>query len=495
MEEIKGNNIRIAFVYNLSIKEPLGIGYLSAYLKKCFPNIDIEFFDPRIDTINNIKDFCPNFVLYSLMSGQYKENYERNLKLKKELKPFISVFGGPHPTYFPEMINNDGVDIICRGEGEKPLKNLVDATLHCNNICFIKGLWIKYKDSIYKNDVDDLVEDLDDLPFPDRDLFYRKSPLFRSNIMKSVFTARGCPFKCSYCHNSSLNSLFKGKGNVLRCRSPKSVVDEIVNIKSKYNVRFISFGDDVFAGMRLEWLKEFDERYSKLKIPYNISIRAEFVTKEIAKYLKKSGCVSTAMAIEHGNYEYRKKYMFRNMTNELLINATKVLESEGIRVATPTMIGLPFTDIKDDLMTLKLTCKANPTYAGTTIFQPYPGLPLTEICLKHKLIEDTYVSKLHEDCYSPAYIKNINYKKVMKLRNSFGVLRLMNKWFNIDVNECYERLPDITLIKLLNIGINFLYFNKIYDYKRGIIGRIRELYIALVTGAYGYRITKKKISW
>ncbi len=494
LNRIKNNNVRLAFVHSLSFNEPLGIGYLSAYLKMCFPDIEIELFDPKIDTIDAIKNFCPTFVLYSVMTGQHRECIDRNKRLKKKLDPYISVFGGPHPTYFPEMIHEEGVDIICRGEGEMPLKNLVSSTLSHSDIHHIKGLYVKHDGTIYKNDVDNLIQDLDNLPFPDRDLYYRKSEFLRSYGRKPLVGARGCPFKCSYCYNSALNSIFKGNGKILRCRSPKSVVGEIAVIKSRYDVRFVAFIEDVFSGVRIEWLKEFQERYSRLNIPFFVSIRAEFIKPEIAKYLRKSGCISASMAIEHGDYEYRKKYLFRNMTNEMLIEGARILESEGIRVASPIMLGLPFSGIEDDLKSLKLVCQANFTHATTAIFQPYPGTALTDLCLKQKLINKADIDNLNEDFYSVAYIKDIDYEKVMKLHNCFSVLWLMNKWFNIDVVKWFERLPSSIVIKMLNIAIKYLSFKKIIGYRRSSLEIIKEIYNALISGVFGVRI-KKKALW
>ena len=492
LNRIKGNNIRLAFVHRLSFNKPLGIGYLSAYLKMCFPDIEIELFDPKIDSIDAIKNFCPTFVLYSVMAGEHRESINRNKKLKKILDPYISVFGGPYPTYFPDMIHEEGIDIICRGEGELPLENLVSMTLSHSDIHHIKGLYVKQEGTIYKNDVDNLIPDLDILPFPDRDLYYRKSEFLRSYGRKPLLGARGCPYKCSYCYNSALNSLYKGNGKVLRCRSPKSVVDEVEMIKSRYDVRFVAFIEDVFSGVRIEWLKEFQERYSKLNIPFFVNIRAEFIKPEIAKYLRKSGCISASMAIEHGDYEYRKKYLFRNMTNEMLIEGSRILESEGIRVASPIMLGLPFSKIEDDLKSLKLVCQSDFTHATTAIFQPYPGTALTDLCLNQKLITKADIDNLNDDFYSVAYIKDIDYEKVQKLHNCFSVLWLMNKWFNIDVVKCFEKLPSSIIIRMLNIAIKYMTFKKIIGYKRGSFEIIKEIHNALASGVFGVRIKKKK---
>ena len=143
LSDIKKNSIRIAFVYALSVNEPLGIGYLSAYLKRYLPNIEIRFFNPLVDPVSVMMEFKPTFILYSMMSVQFDENMKRNQRLKKELPPYISVMGGSHPTYFPDMIKESGIDIICRGEGERALKALIERASSGSNILDIKGLWIK----------------------------------------------------------------------------------------------------------------------------------------------------------------------------------------------------------------------------------------------------------------------------------------------------------------------------------------------------------------
>ncbi|HIJ85493.1 MAG: hypothetical protein HW380_811 [Magnetococcales bacterium] len=479
---------RIAFVYKLSIKEPLGIAYLSAYLKARFPGIPVAFFDPKVDDLRSIRDFAPNLVLYSIMSGQYRENVRRNLNLKQALPPYLSVFGGPHPTYFPDMIEDEGVDIVCRGEGEHALASLVQALLEGDDITGVQGLWVKRGATIYKNDFESLISDLDSLPFPDRDLFYDKSPLFRGRIAKSVFTARGCPFRCTYCYNSSLNLLVKGKGRVRRYRSPTSVVAEIRQLQVRYPLPFVLFGEDVFAGVKLDWLKEFDDLYKDLRIPYNVSIRAELVTSECVRYLKKSGCASVCLAIEHGGFDYRKKYLDRHMTNEQLLGSIRMLESAGIRVATPTMIGLPYTSLEDDFKTLELVCEARPTFGGATIFQPYPGLPLTEICLKDGLIDRNFVDRLNTDCYQSAHIKGIDYARVSKLRRIFGILRVLGYYFPRHLRNFYKFIPDIFVVYQINNFLNFIYFNKFYDYSRGFSAKWREIFVGLDTGAFGVRL-------
>lgn len=202
-----------------------------------------------------------------------------------------------------------------------------------------------------------------------------------------------------------------------------------------------------------------------------------------------------ALAIEHGNPEYRSKYLYRKMSNETLLEAIKILESAGIRVATPIMVGLPLTKLKDDLDTLKFAIKASPTYASATIFQPYPGLPLTQVCLKNNLIDKDYQKQLGNDCYARAPLHDIDYPAVEKLRNNFVLLRRMHEMTGIKVEKLFKYLPNNLLSRFINNIISFILFNKIYDYNRGVIGRFNEIFIGIMTGAYGIKIKKNMSKW
>ena len=481
---------RVAILNKLSFNEPIGIGYLSSYLKQHFPGIQIQFFDTDNFKISEVDSFHPSVIMYSVMTGQHQYYFNLNIQLKNKLKPFISIFGGSHPTYFPEMINREGIDIICRGEGELPLKNFFLAAITNDDFRSIPGMWVKSDGEIYTNEVEPLIEDLDNLALPDRNLYYDKSSFLRQYGRKPIVGARGCPYNCSYCYNSGFKALYRGKGKILRNRSPQSIIDEIISLKNTCNLNFIAFIEDVFSGFRIGWLREFHDLYSKVKIPFFISIRAEFVTPEIAQYLRKSGCVSASMAIEHGDYDYRREYLFRNMSDEMLIDATKILETVGIRVASPIILGLPFSSFDKELKTLKLLCKTNPTHATTAIYQPYPGTALTDRCLENGLMEKADIDNLPDDFFSKTHIKGVDYEKVLILHHSFSLLWIMHKWFGIDVEKWFYKLPENIIIRIINTVIKYFTFIKIIRYKRSFGEAVKEIYYALKTGVFGVKLKK-----
>jgi radical SAM superfamily enzyme YgiQ (UPF0313 family) len=241
--------LKVAFVHVLSYNEPLGIMYLSSYIKNKIPDLTVKLFDPtRKSFYTDIRSYDPDVIGYSVVTGWHQTYLRINQKLKQMMK-FISVFGGPHPTYFPEFIWQDGVDTICRGEGEEPMYQLC-CSVQTQSLVRkdIDNLWIKEPGGgIMKNEICNAIEDLDSIPFPGRDLIYDQSDFLRIHRMKSFISSRGCPFRCSYCYNDALLQLYSGKGRYFRQRSPHNVIEEILEVKARYPLQFIQFFDDTFA--------------------------------------------------------------------------------------------------------------------------------------------------------------------------------------------------------------------------------------------------------
>ena len=94
-------------------------------------------------------------------------------KIKKKFRIPV-ILGGVHPTICPEIIHEESIDVVCRGEGEYAFLELLNNMEKGKDITKIKNMWVKKGNQIYKNDMRSLIENLDELPFPDRDIYYKK---------------------------------------------------------------------------------------------------------------------------------------------------------------------------------------------------------------------------------------------------------------------------------------------------------------------------------
>lgn len=383
--------MKFLFVTQPLTYEWLGMMYVSAMLKK--HHVQTKLFVIGED-INDILNWQPDFIGYTLMTGSHKSLLEFNRQLKQKLK-FISVFGGPHPTYFPQMAKQSGVDYIIRGESEEAIKKLL----------------AKPKEKII---LSKLPENLDTIPFPDRSLIFDHLPEQRDYPIKHFIASRGCPFNCPYCYNSAGRKLYPGQ-KWLRYRSPENVIQEIEEVISQYGAKFIYFQDDCFDADKV-WLKHFLSLYrKKIKLPFHCILRLDLLNESIVKNLKRSLCISVRCAIESGNDQVRNQLLHRNMARQAILDGTKLLRKYDIKFVTQNILGLPQTSLKIDFETLRLNIKCRPTMGWCSIFQPYPGTELGN------LFPNLDPDKINPNFYDASPL-DIPYKKELsRLQKLFGI--------------------------------------------------------------------------
>ncbi len=417
--------MKILFIIrDLKMCEHLGIMYISSMLKNAGHTTDIVQTD--IENYNDkIRKFFPDILAYTTTTGEHRHLIKINKQIKKEFPNLISIFGGPHPTFFPEMIMGEGVDVIFRGEGEFSILEFVKALEKKKSTKHIKGLWVKEKGKIYKNPMRPLIKDLDVLPSPDRELMYEHDKNLKEFGEKRVLIGRGCPFRCTYCFNNNFSKLYGATWDKVRKRSVSNVIEEIKELKSRYPVEFIRIVDDTFIMCKKEWLEEFAERFKdEVGLPFFCNVRANLVTLEAVELLKKAGCYSVFMAVETGNEKVRNELLKRNMTNSQLFEACKLLKDAGIRYGFYNMLGLPVPNAYEvDLETLKLNIKLKPAMAWSSIFTPFPKTELGDYCIKNNYFDADFDKiDANPKIKSVLSFKNgVEKRKIENLHKLFGI--------------------------------------------------------------------------
>jgi len=366
----------------------LGLMIMSGILKK--EGFEVEMVEADIDRISKkLKDSRPTILGYSVPTYLAKFYLEFNKRVKDEFDVF-SIFGGPHPTYYPEVIDTEGVDAICIGEGDYALLDLAKKLEGGEPVNSIMNLWVKEDGKVHKNPLRPLIKDLDELPFPDRDLFSTYQP--RTGLSSiGTMTGRGCPYNCTYCFNKGFRRLYRKEGTALiRQRSVDNVIDELQELKGCYPATYFIFWDDVLILSR-EWLEEFSKKYrSKIGLPFSCNVRANLVKPGTAKLLKEAGCHMASMGIEAGNDYLRNQVLKRQITKDQTIDAIETLRKEGIRIQTFNLIGIPKGSIENDFETLALNIECKVDYAMCFILQPYPRTEIYDIAKSEGLIEQKF---------------------------------------------------------------------------------------------------------
>jgi anaerobic magnesium-protoporphyrin IX monomethyl ester cyclase len=365
---------------------PLGLLYLSSTLRRAGHEVRLAVAAAE-DPVAVARQWEPDVVGYSVYTGSQAYYRDLNLQIKAALPGVVSVFGGPHPTYFPEFVEEPGVDAVCLGEGEGAILDLAAALEQGGPLANIDNWWFKSDGEVERNPLRPLEDDLDRLPFPDRELLFDRDSLTRQSGIKHFITSRGCPYDCTYCFNHALGELYRGKGRRLRQASVGRVIEEVRGVRARYPMQFVVFLDDLFI-VHVEWLRELAERFpAEVGLPFFCNVRANLVTAEKMDLLRRAGCASVGMGLETGNAALRNQVLKRNLSNEQLVEASRIIREAGIRLLTTNMLGLPGGTLALDLETLALNHACRPAYANAFLYQPYPRTELGEYARQNGYVE------------------------------------------------------------------------------------------------------------
>jgi radical SAM superfamily enzyme YgiQ (UPF0313 family) len=372
-------------VRDLKSAEPIGVMQLAALLKRTGHQVRLA--GARHQDLDRLVDeFRPRLVGYSACTGLHQELLQVNRALKRR-QEFVSVFGGPHPTFFPGMIREEGVDAVCRGEGEGAILDLAEALRRGRPITGIPNLWVKTRAGICRNKLRPLLTDLDALPFPDREVRYQSDPAGRDYPVKSLLAARGCPFRCSYCFNDGYAALYGPAWCRPRVRSVENLLAEIHRLRQTSALQFLQFRESVFP-MELPWLSEFAERYrGEIGLPFYCHVRADLLDEQRIALLRRAGCHSVNMGIECGDERYRREVLGRDMSNTCIERACDRLHRAGIRILADNMLGLPGAGPRADRRTLALNQRCRVDHPLAMLYTPYPGTRLGERARRQGLFD------------------------------------------------------------------------------------------------------------
>lgn len=382
--------MRVLFIYpNQSTYMPPhyhhGIGILSAMLKKEGHETGLLVYDSPVEQdklISDVKSFSPHVIGFSATTNQYKHAREYASWIKDRMK-VITVIGGVHATMAPDsVIEHTEWDFLIQGEAEEAIVELVSALEADKHPSTIPNIWLRRGDKIFNNEPRPLIENLDSLPFSDREIFDEEHLLRGSRGAMAILASRGCPFGCSYCCNPAYRRLYRGKGTWVRRRSIENIIEEIKLLASAYPIKLLYFDDDVFT-LDKKWLLDFLEIYKKdIKLPFRVNVRVETIDRETLFALKEAGCDMIQIGVEHGDENFRKEILNRRMSNEQIENVFRWAQEADIRTWSFNMIGFPGETVQSARSTIEINRKLKPDHLQISVFNPYPGTELYELCLQ-----------------------------------------------------------------------------------------------------------------
>lgn len=410
------SNLHVTFLslYNL---DAVGLRYMSSVLKQEGHTVDIIFFKEPTH-INPVKQYRIVPAITRMEKPKDKEidklveivgrlntdiigvslNCSSLFRIAARISQALSslsvpvMWGGVHPTLQPEQCT-PYADIICRGEGEKPVLALVNALAAGEKMTHIPNLWVK-KDRLYKNDTQPPVQDLNSLPFPDHAPDYKHYiTVFNPHAAENNYalvTARGCPFSCSYCCNHALHTI--NRGNPVRQRSVKNVIAELTTAKKKGYMKTVRIFDDIF-GLNKKWMEEFAQQYKEhIDLPLGFNIHPNTAKKEVLKPLQSLAFVDVTMGIQSGSPHVRENIYNRITPDEAIVRASNILHEMGFFCAYDMITDNPYEHEDDLQKTIDLLLKIpRPFMLSMTSLAFFPCTELTERALRDRIITESMV--------------------------------------------------------------------------------------------------------
>lgn len=423
---------------------PLGLLYLASYAQK-YTNHKIDILDTIVEELDysdieeRIKKIGPDIIGIQAMSFTLIDAL-LCARIVKRIKNIPVVFGGPHPTIYPrETINLKEVDYVVVGEGEVTFKELLENVNNPQRLREVKGLVYKENGEIIDTGHREFIEDLDALPFPARGLTpYKKyySLLAKRTPVTTMFTSRGCPYRCLFCDRPQLGKKF-------RARSAENVVDEMEECL-KMGIKEILIYDDTFTIDRKRVLDICKEILKKrLKMSWDIRARVDNVDREMLKRLKETGCERIHYGVEASSQRILD-ILRKGITLEQVKETFRLTKEAGISTLAYFMFGSPGETEEEIKESIRLAKELKPDFVHFSITTPFPATNLYRLGLKEGILERDYWREFalspRRDFVPGIWEENLSREKLMAL--------LKSAYRNFYVRPVYI-LKELTKVKSL----------------------------------------------
>lgn len=388
--------------------DPLNLGYIAAFLrKKGYKNIQIysAVFDSDKNIIANAS--CSDVVGITAASSMMPHVNFLVDKIKEKNPKTVIVLGGVHPSALPEeSLKNRNINYVVRREGEITFYELIKAIEGKINLDEIDGTSFYKNGKIHHVKNRMLIQDLDTIPFPARDLMVQESFIRRyyrvcGKRCTAILTSRGCPYNCSCCASGAV---WDGKW---RARSPNNVIEEIKQVISKYHIEEVHFEDANFAINKQRVIDLCNMiMNNKLNISWHCLIYPDAIDKEVLKVMKQSGCKTICVGVESGSDKILENYGKPNTIIgrvKYIFNAAKELD---ICTIAFFILGLPAESHDTINQTKKLIRNIKPDFATCSILVPFPGSRYYQLAKEKGYIRSNFdLSRLY---YTRVYMPTDN---------------------------------------------------------------------------------------
>ena len=361
---------RILFLQDSGINESLAVTELSAWLKRegHHTHLLLEEEEPQLDA--EIRRYDPDVAIIPCHIAGHTTAF-RLAEATKRASSAVTVLGGTHATFDPDIVKRPEVDFGVRGEAEAPLTQLLEALGGSGGYEDIAGLVYEGPSGVVANPLAPLLHDLDQLPMPDRALYFRY-PFMGRFGWKKFTSGRGCIHTCAFCWNPHLKDMVGGRVPFTRRKSAQRTVDEIAAVAARWPLNNVHFSDDLFTHQP-RWLEQFADLYpSQVGIPFTANSSVELVSERTASALARAGCRGVAIGIETGNEKLREKILNKRVRNDDVRRAARLIKGHGMELTTFNMLASPGETLEDAWETVRLNQEIGTDHMRVALAVPIP---------------------------------------------------------------------------------------------------------------------------
>ena len=367
--------VSLVRAHYISVWEPTNLMYISSFIKSRYKgNLEVQildgYFDSDEEILNKVVD--SDFVGFSGTTPQLSHMIHLSKLIKSANKKIKTVAGGYGPSLQPhKILQEPSTDYLVMGEGEQSMLDIINGAV---------------SNRIVSNPP---IPDVDSIPNPDRDSidlnrYISIAEREEGRRVTSIMTERGCAFGCTFCAEGQFGTIWRKAGLVngemkyerpirVRGRNPKLVVQEMLEVKDRFNITFFKMNDAETNPSKAHFINLCKEMVAqKLDVPWGCNMRCDKIDEEICEWAVKARCEEFWMGLESGSEEIHR-HINKGTTVEMIRRAFAVSKKHGIRRRTYCLLGIPLESYETIKQTEALLDEIEPEIVGFSILAPYPG--------------------------------------------------------------------------------------------------------------------------
>lgn len=370
--------LRVAYIQDNGIDESLALTEVAGGLAAMGATNRLFLTDEEPDLDAALRAFDPALVLLPNAVGGRSAAAARAARARRALPRATLLYLGTEATFDPTVAEDPHVDGAVVGEAEGPTAAVAEALAAGRDWRGAPGLVSRDPHGgLRRNPLPPVLTDLDALPWPARDLYYRY-PFIARFPTKKFNTSRGCVHDCSFCWNPKLRGMVSNPEAFTRRKSVDRAISEVEAVRAATPLKHVHFADDLFT-VQPAWLERFAEAYpGRVGLPFTCSSSVELVSRRSMAALAKAGCKGVAIGVETANEQVRERILRKTVSNAEVVEAARRVKDAGLELTVYAMIGIPGETIEDAWNTLRFLRQLGADHARVMVALPVPHTDFAE---------------------------------------------------------------------------------------------------------------------